>query len=474
MTSRMFRGASLPVILLASTACTLEPRYERPAPPVPDSWPAADTAPQTDATTAPAIGYADVFKDARLASLVATALANNRDLRAAVANVEVARAQYRVQRGGLLPGIDVSATATRRDASTGNDSVNAGTTYSADVGTTAFELDLFGRVRSLSRAALNGYFATEAGMRATRLALAGDVALAWLNYAADSSLIALAEETVASGRRSVELTRARLEGGIAPRTDLRQAEIILHQALSDQAEARTLLAQDLNALQLLVGASVDPALLPASIDEAGAAVGEVAAGTDTSVLLRRPDVVQAEYELKAANADIGAARAALLPRISLTALAGYSARSIDALFTNDSETSSASAGLSLPLFAGGANRARLAEAQARQQAAIAEYEGDVQTAFREVADALARYGTIAGQEQSQRSLVEAARDNYQLSDARYRGGVDSFLQSLDAQRSLYGAQQGLVATQLARAANRVLLYRTLGGGERLDVEPEER
>jgi outer membrane protein, multidrug efflux system len=467
VTEHSFRNA-LQVVFASVllSACSLEPRYTRPDLPIPDSWPAGDAYLQQSEASLPSISYPDVFKDRRLQALIETAVAHNRDLRATVANVEATRAQYRVQRAGQLPGIALGADVTHRNANSGT---NAGSTYTADVGANAFELDLFQRVRSLSRAAIDRYLSTEAGARATRIALVGEVAVNWLNYAADSSLIAIAQETVTNAERSVELTRARLQGGIAPRTDLRQAEIILNQALADLAEDRTSLAQDHNALSLLVGAPIDAALLPESIDSVVGTLAEVPAGLDSSVLLRRPDVMQAEYQLQAANAEIGAARAALFPRISLGALLGYSSKSLETLFTRPAETSSTSAGISLPLFTGGAALAGLAQVRAEHEVAVARYEQSLQTAFREVADALARRGTIADQEASGRSLVEAALDNYRLADARYRGGIESFMPSLDARRSLYSAQRSLVMTRLARADNLVTLYRALGGDSQLQT-----
>lgn len=478
------------LVLVAATtalgACSLAPTYERPAPPVPPSWPAGDAYLRQSEAALPSIGYRDIFRDPRLQQVIAAALANNRDLRIAAANIAVARAQYRIQRAERFPLIDVSGRASignGRSSTTstipgaGNGTGNGATTtsggtsdsYQVDIGTTAFELDLFGRIASLSRAALDEYFATEAAARATRLALVGDVAEAWLAYASDRSLLRIAEQTAKSAGESVRLTRLRLEGGVAPRTDLRQAELVLAQANSDLAEQRTALAQDINLLRLLVGAEVDAALLPESIESAVPTLAELPAGLDSGVLLRRPDVVQAEYALRAANARIGAARAALFPRISLTGLLGFASGALGALFTGDAFSWNAAGTVGYAIFDGGAARAGVAQTRAQRDVAIAQYERAVQTAFREVADALARRGTITEQEAAQRALVASAQDNFNLSDARYRGGIDTFLQSLDSQRSLYSAQRSLVATQLVRAQNLVDLYRTLGGDALLDA-----
>jgi multidrug efflux system outer membrane protein len=450
-------------------ACSLAPTYHRPASPVPPSWPVGDAYLAQSERILPEVSYSDIFRDPRLQQIISQAIANNRDLRIAAANIVRARAQYRVQRAEILPVIDASASAGYSDTGdassngTGTGTNGRRASFSADIGTTAFEVDLFGRIRSLSAAALNRYFASEAAARATRLTLTGDIADAWLAYAADQSLLAIAAQTVASATKSVELTRRRLEGGIAPRTDLRQAETVLATAQADLAAQRTAIAQDLNALQLLVGAPIDPALLPQSIEEAGTTLAELPAGLDSGILLRRPDVVEAEYQLRAANAEIGAARAELFPRISLTGLAGFASDALSRLFTGDAFGWQGAGTASYSIFRAGAGGANVTASKAQHDALLAAYEKSIQTAFREVADALARRGTIDDQVAANNRLVSAAEDNYRLTEARYRGGIDSFLTSLDAQRSLYTAQRSLVTVRLAKAGNLVALYRALGG-----------
>ncbi len=456
-------------LLIATTtlgACSMAPHYARPELPVPSSWPVGDSYLRQSEATLPSVTYRDIFRDARLQGLIERALVNNRDLRVAAANIAAARAQYRVQRADLLPNVTTSAGATRADSGSGS---TARTSFTADAGLTAFEVDLFGRIRSLTTAAQDRYFATEAAARATRLTLVGDIASAWLSYGADKSLLAIAQDTAASAERSVTLTRARLKGGVAPRTDLRQAETVLATAQSDLAQQTTNLAQDVNALQLLVGAPIDPTLLPASIDDAGKTVAELPAGLDSGILLRRPDVVQAEYELRAANAGIGAARAALFPRISLTALLGLASPALNGLFHDGSFSYSAGGTASYSIFNAGAGRANVRLSEAQRDAALATYEKAIQTAFREVSDALARRGTITEQTRASAALADAAADSYRLSDARYRGGIDTFLQSLDAQRTLYSARRQLITTQLTAATNLVTLYRVLGGDATLDA-----
>jgi multidrug efflux system outer membrane protein len=448
------------------SGCNLMPRYERPAPAIPASWPVGDAYLRAAEATLPKIDYRDIFRDPNLRALIERAAANNQDLKLAVANVAVARGQLRVQRAELLPRIDGSAGVTvgeRAGGSNGSRGDDSQTSYEVGVGLTSYEIDLFGRVRSLSESALQDYFATEAAVRAARVTLTAEVANAYLTLATDRSLLAIAREQVKIAERSVELTRARLAGGIAPRSDLRQAETVLAQALSDIANLTTIAAQDRNALELLVGAQVDDALLPLSIGAVHDTLVEVPAGLDSAVLLRRPDVLQAEYQLRSANALIGAARAAYFPRISLTAVAGLASSALSGLFSSGAFAWSVQPSLLLPIFDAGARSGNLETTQAAREAALARYQKTIQTAFREVADALARRGTIASQIDAQERLVAAASDNYALANARYRGGVESYLGSLDALRTLYTARRALVAAQLVEGANRVELYRALGG-----------
>jgi len=465
------------IAALALAGCTMEPHYQRPEAPVPPSWPAGDAYLRQSEAALPSLSRRDIFRDPNLQALIDSALANNRDLRVAAANVAAARAQFRVQRADLFPHVDAGAGASIGDRGNVAGNGNGGGTqesYSADLGVSAFELDLFGRVRSLSHAALQDYFATEAAQRATRLALIGEIANAYLAYAADRSLLAIAVATRDNAQRSVQLTDQRLRGGIASRIDLRQAQTILETAQSDVASQTTAVAQDRNLLQLLVGAPIDDALLPASLDAVDGQLGELPAGLSSEILLRRPDVVEAEYRLRSANARIGAARAAFFPRISLTGLLGVASDALSSLFTGGAFTWNAGASASLPIFDAGANRGNLRLSEAQRDAALAQYEQTIQTAFREVSDALARRGTIDAQLGAQRRLVAAAADNARLTDARYRGGIDTFLDSLDAQRTLYGAQRTLIATRLARAGNLVDLYTSLGGDALTDVAPYSR
>jgi multidrug efflux system outer membrane protein len=477
--ARLLATAALVGATLAG--CTMAPDYKRPAPPVPVSWPAGDAYLRQSEATLPSVGYRDIFRDPKLQAIIERAIANNQDLRAALANVTSARAQYRVAHAAIFPTLDATGrVSTVKSASSGG-SVNTGTTggssggsggantsYTLQGGVTSFEVDLFGRLNSLSNAAFDEYLGTEAALRAVRLTLVSEVANAYLQLATDRSLLAIARDTEASAARGVELTSARLKGGIAPRTDRRQAETVLATARADIASLTTAIAQDRNGLELLVGAPVTDAELPASLDGTDDQLSELPAGLDSSILLRRPDVVQAEYVLRAANARIGAARAAFFPRIALTAIAGLASGGLSTLFDNGAFTWSVQPSATQTIFDFGANAGNLKDAKAQRDRAVADYAKAIQTAFREVADALARRGTIDQQLAANRQLQESAADSFMLGTARYKEGIDSYLTTLDAQRTLYSARRTLASTRLERAQNLVALYQTLGGDQTIE------
>jgi len=473
--------------LLATSCTTMEPRYARPSPSIPASWPVGDPYLVAAEAGLPAVTYKQVFTDTRLQTLIAQALDNNRNLMAAAANVAAAREQYRIQRAQQFPTLDANAGATlsgNRGGGSGSGANGNGTgtggsrgsggvsaQFQAGLSVPSYEVDLFGRLRSLTDVELNRYFSTEAGARATRLTLVANIASEWLDYAADSSLLLIDEQTAASAQKTVRLTRIRLEGGVAPRTDLDQAEQILDTAEADLARQRTAVAQDVNALQLLVGGPVDPALLAHSIDEAFGTVAPMPTGLDSYVLLRRPDVVQAEYDLRAANANIGAARAALFPRITLTGLLGFASSALLKLFTGGAFGWSAGANASYTIFQAGAGHANVRLTEAQKRAAIATYQGAIQTAFREVSDALARRGTMNDEIAARQRQQAETADTYLLTEARYNAGIDPFLNVLDAQRSYYAAQQTLVNTKLTAAQNIVDTYSAIGGDTILEGTP---
>ena len=445
-------------LLLAG--CSLAPKTALPPPPVPQGWPVGDAYLIESEAALPILSYKQLFTDARLQSLVEQALANNRDLRTAYANLAAARAQVRVSRAAQFPAIGVSASGDYADrGGTGG----AGSSFALQGGVTAFELDLFGRLANANAADRDRALATEAASRTVRLSLIADLANAWAAYGAVRDLLAIAQETATNARENVRLTKARLDGGVAPRTDLRQAEQILATAEDAIAQQQTAIAQDENLIRLLVGGDVDPALFPASLAEVTPAVAAPPAGMRSEILLRRPDVIQAEYLLRAANADIGVARARLFPTISLTGLLGFASDALSSLFDKGSFAWSAGGDASASIFDFGGRRAGVAVSEAQRDAALASYEGAIQTAFREVADALAVQGTIAERVRAAAANTEAAADTARLSDARYKGGVDSFLASLDAQRSLYAARRSEIATGLLLVQTRIALFRALGG-----------
>jgi multidrug efflux system outer membrane protein len=423
--------------------------------------PVAAPAPATAAPIAAAdIGWRDFFVDPKLEELIARALQNNRDLRVAAANVERARQLYRIQRADRVPTVDVAGTMVRQ----GGDGLPVTERYTANLGITQYELDLFGRVRNLSESGLQRYFAEEEARRSVQLSLIAEVANAYLSLAADRDQQRLAEATLGTREEGLRLTEKRHEFGAVSALDVYQARTQAESARADVARFAGLVAQDQNALNLLVGAPVEPALLPASLDTQVSGLEALPAGLPAEVLLRRPDVREAERLLRAANADIGAARAAFFPSISLTGAVGYASDDLSKLFDGGTGTWSFVPQVRVPIFEGGRLRAGLGVAQADRDAALARYEGTIQQGFREVADALALTVTLASQRTALEQLVEAAMRAEELSIARYEAGRDSYLTRLEAQRTLYLAQQALITTRLREQTNRADLYKVLGGG----------
>lgn len=459
-----FLPLSLLTAALLLTGCAnLAPHYERPAAPVPAAYPAASP----NGATVVDLAWSDFFADAKLRSLIELALANNRDLRVAILHIEQARAQYRVQDAQTLPMVNAngSGTASRTPASlSGTGAALTSQQYSANLGVSAYELDLFGRVRNLSAQALEQFLATEQARRTTQMSLVAEVTTAYLSWAADLERLALAQETLRSQSESYQLTQTRFELGAASALTLRQLQTSVESARVDVARYAGQIAQDRNALALLVGTSVPDALVPGVLADGLNALPELPAGVPSDLLLRRPDLLQSEHQLKAATANIGVARAAFYPRISLTAVAGSSSAGLSDLFRAGSGSWSFIPQISLPIFDGGTNQANLDSAQATQGMALAQYEKAIQTAFREVADALAQRSAVGDQLQAQNALVQASGEVLQMSQARFDRGVDSYLDVLDAQRSWYGARQTLITTRLARLTNGVTLYKALGGG----------
>lgn len=438
------------------TACNLAPAYERPTAPVPPAWPNGSAYSAALPTEVAGLPWTALVGDERLRTIIDRALINNRDLRVTLANLLAARAQYRIQRAAQMPTVTAGANATlthRNDQRQDN--------YSADIGFSAFEIDLFSRLRNLSESALQSYLASQEGARAARIALVAETASAYATLAADQQLLAVARDTLSSAERTLALTRSLNGVGLSGKLDVHQAETIVEQARSDVAAAVTQVAQDRNALDLLAGAPVEEALLPLSLSALISSTAQVPAGTSSEILLQRPDVLQAEHQLQAANANIGAARAAMFPKISLTSAIGVASSALSSLFTGGAFSWTAAPSASLPIFGGGV-KANIEYSKAQQQAAIASYENAIQSAFREVADALARGGTIGEQQRAQRALVASNENAYALSEQRYRAGIDPFLTTLVNQRSLYSARRSAIATDLELLLNRISFYRAIG------------
>ena len=469
MMERLLSLLAITVVLL--TGCTLAPKYTRPEAPVPASWPSglvydnAQAAP--GAPAAAGIRWREFFADERLRSIIEAALENNRDLRVAALNVERARALYGIQRAELLPTVEAVGSGSRQrvpaDLSTTGVAAT-GTQYGVNLGISSWEIDFFGRIRSLKDRALEEYLATEQARHSAQILLVAGVANAYLTFAADRETLKLAQSTLDTQRSAYGLIRRRFEVGLLPELDVRQAQTRVDAARVDVALYSRLAAQDENALDLLVGSKVPPELLPDNLSLVNPPK-EISPGTSSEVLLYRPDILQAENLLKAANANIGAARAALFPRISLTTAFGTASGELSGLFKSGSESWNFSPQIVVPIFDARAWSA-LEEVKVERKIALAQYEKAIQTAFREVADTLAVRGTVEDQLSAQQSLVEAASVTYRLSNMRYTKGIDSFLGVLDAQRSLYAAQQGLIAVRLTRFANQVRLYAVMGGGSR--------
>ena len=448
----------------------LEARYHQPPLPVTDAWPIPAVTADTGA--AAEIGWRDFYTDERLRNLIAQALTNNRDLRVAVLNVEKARATYQVQRAARLPEIDASGKLVRQRASGAQLGLPAGSSgeiaqyYSAGLGVSAFELDLFGRVQSLSHAALQQYFADADARRAAQLSLIAEVANAYLTLAADIEHERLGTQTLESQESSYRLTEQRHALGAVSTLELSQARTTVESARADAARYRGAVAVDRNALTLLVGVPLDPASLPDGFGAEVSGAAPLPAELPSSVLLRRPDVRRAEHVLRAADAIIGAARAAFFPSISLTGNIGSTSTELAGLFKSGTGTWSFMPQVNLPIFAAGRLRGNLRAANADRDIALARYEGAIQSAFRDVANALALSSTLHEQNLAQSALAEATGTAFKLSEARYKAGKDSYLTTLDSQRSDYAARQTLIGTRLAEESNRVTLYKVLGGGWR--------
>jgi NodT family efflux transporter outer membrane factor (OMF) lipoprotein len=438
------------------SACSMMPTYDRPVAPVPGQFPLAGA---TEGPAAADMDWQGFFPDPRLRAMIGTALRNNRDLRVAVLNIEQARAQYDIRSADRYPTVGAGVAGTRAPNASGG----VARSYTAGLQFSAWEIDFFGRIASLSEAALAQYLATEEGRKAAQITLISSVANTWLSLVADEELLALTRQTLGTREESLRLTRMRFESGVSSELDFRQAQSLAETARVALAQLQRQQALDQNTLALLLGEPA-PANAVADVALAGVALPDVPAGLPSDVLVQRPDVRQAEQLLVAANANIGAARAAFFPRISLTAGLGTASNELSGLFSGGSWGLTVAPQLLQPIFDAGRNRAGLRAATVSRDIAVAQYERAIQTAFREVSDALAGRATFADQLQAQRSVAEAEAVRLRLSTLRYENGIASFLDLLDAQRSLFTARQAEIQTRLQRLQNQVLLYRALGGG----------
>jgi multidrug efflux system outer membrane protein len=455
------------VILICLTGCTMAPKYTKPEAPVPAAWPSGPAYKETSSTrgapVATEVQWREFFADERLQKIIEKALENNRVLRLAALNVDRARALYRVQRAELFPKVETNVRATKQRVKiSGQTGLVTLEEYGVNLGISNWEIDFFGRIRSLGKRALEEYFATEQARRSAQILLISEVANAYLTLAADRENLKLAQSTLKTQQAAYNLIKRRFEAGISPELDLRQVQTRVDAARVDVARYTELAAQDENALNLLAGSPVPTELLPAELSIVNP-LPDVSPGTSSEVLLRRPDILQAEHVLKAANANIGAARAAFFPRISLTSAVGTASGDLSGLFKSGSYVWNYAPQIVLPIF-DARTWSALTVTKVEREIAVAQYERAIQGAFREVADALARRGTLGDQLEAQQSLLDATAQTYRLSNARYEKGIDIYLNVLDAQRSLYSAQQGLIAIQLAKLANQVRLYAVLGGG----------
>ena len=455
----MIKRSSLLLLpsLLVISACTMAPHYERPAAPVADTWsPPVQT--QADAQ----LHWRALFTDPALQKTIELALANNRDFRVAALNIQRARAQYGIERANLLPALDGSVGGTKSHSDANGDNE----TWNANLGL-SWELDLFGRIRSLKNAALEDFFASQENRNAVAISLIASTADAWLGLAADQDILAVTQQTYTTRKDAYDIAVGKAKIGVLSDLDLNQAKTLMEQARGDVAAAQTQIDQDKAALTLLTGATVPDDLLPAGLQDTMVA-DALPVGLPSDVLHKRPDVLAAEHGLKAANADIGAARAAFFPTISLTGALGSASGALGDLFKSGNNTWSYGTQLGVPIFAGGANINGLRSAKAGRDIAVAQYEGAVQSAFNDVSQALAVRARIDERLDAQTSANDAAQTSLRLSQARYDSGTDSYLTLLDAQRTAYQSQQQLISLRALKATNLVALYRALGDDESLN------
>jgi outer membrane protein, multidrug efflux system len=451
--------------LFISGCASLAPDYKRPVAPVAEQFPSFAGSKPASTTPASDIEWQNFFTDAKLKQLIETALQNNRDLRIAVLNIEQARAQFQIRRADQFPTINATLTGARQSGpAPANGASRISSVYTAGLAVTAYELDFFGRVASLKDAALAQYLATVEGRKTAQISLVASVATTYLDLLADDELLSITQQTLVTRQASYKLSKLRFDSGVASELDFRSAESLLeaaNAALAQQTRQRALSA---NALTLLVGQSGGAEMASKDSSFAKTTMQDVPAGLPSDLLVRRPDIRQAEQQLIAANANIGAARAAFFPRISLTTTAGTASSRLANLFQTGTWGWTLAPQLLLPIFDAGRNSAGLASSKATEGIAVATYEKAIQTAFKEVSDALAGQATYAEQLRAAQAQANAEAVRFRLADLRYQNGVASQLDQLDAQRSLFAARQAVVQTRLAQLQSQVTLYKVLGGG----------
>lgn len=472
---------AITVVALAP-GCTLAPTYQRPELPVENHWPkeyeqsATLNKPRLQTASVSDIAWQDFFIEPTLQRLITLSLANNRDLRVAALTIEKARAQYQIQRANLFPAIGVNGNGTAQR--TPSAMLTPGQTminhqYAASVGFSAYELDLFGRLRSLNEQALENYFATEQVQRSTQISLITEVANAWYTLLADRKRLVLANQALDAHEQAFELTQIKLALGAASEQDLNQAEAQMESDRVEVANYTNQVARDKHALTLLAGSPIPEEWLSNTTLEQCSDLPELPVGLPSDILLTRPDILAAEHQLKAANANIGAARANFFPRISLTGTAGSASTALSDLFKAGSGAWTFTNSIALPIFTGGSNMATLEAAKVQRDIAIAQYEKAIQTAFREVSDTLVQHDTVAEQWEAQQLSAEAIIRNAALTEKRYQTGVDSYFTLLNAKLNMYSAQQSLVASRLAKITTQATLYKVLGGGWQSTATPNE-
>lgn len=461
---------SFATLLILSGCTALDSKYNQPSAPIPVNWPTGEVYKVETSNISEPLLWENMILDEKLKEVIKISLNQNRTLKEAIANIQSARATYKVQNAAEFPTIngEVSGNKSRSlNSSSSNNSTNISESYNANVGLSSYELDFFGKARNLSKADFESYLSVKENERTTRITIIAEVTNAWLTMAADKSLLNFAKETAANSKKNLDIIQARIKAGVDSKVALYDAQTIYFQALADIEKYKTQVAQDLNALNLSVGENLKEELLPTGLDENAQYFTAIPVGLSSNVLLNRPDILAAEHDLKAANANISVARAAYFPSISITTTVGIASSALSNLFSGGAASVwSFAPSISLPIFDWGSKDASLDYSKAQRDLYIAKYELAIQTAFSEVSDAFARYGTIENQLSAQENLVKASKNSYFLSEKRYKAGIDTYLNSLTAQRNLYSVEQNLISLRLTKINNRVTLYRVLAN----DVE----